>query len=503
MSNLDPENPQGGIESSRDEEEVHLRSSGGAQVTSSPSSCRRASNSKLTSSPPPVLIHGWLLSFSHYMAIYSMLIARLGTRCDCRKLRAKSEVVRRRSVNYARKCQESLLPIVDKVGVSLLGLPSTSMNPNTTNRLNRRGSRKPNLEDYYHLFFLHCTCLEFFISQLLRTAQLFQSFSLNIGRSLTSSLVAPPPNFIYSGLAEVERPKKKRSQLLQKRNRDDQNTFVNDSLSGIELDLASRTSYGQSGDHDNHSNDHPHNAPSASATIQEPQPSGSTGIIKTFSSLYCKTTPVHMPPSPSKHPSLRAAGGECRKKFSPPTSSSSHGEHKKRIVETDSECFEKLMNDIRTIHGMIKEIEVCVPMHPWKQRRKQSSKSDVVQDENIFEDLECFNEEDEDLDNQNEEEEIGVVQEIQRIPFPSQFCYTNSKWLRFQRHWQNARLMEAVRKRRLRRGSPGYEEKSQEDDETILSKRIRRRQYICLSCIIAISIGLFGSALGSCIYLLA
>ncbi len=57
----------------------------------------------------------------------------------------------------------------------------------------------------------------------------------------------------------------------------------------------------------------------------------------------------------------------------------------------------------------------------------------------------------------------------------------------------------------MRRNGPpgGFEEKTPEDDETVLSKRLRRKQYICLSLIIVFSIGLFGSALGSCIYLLA
>nr|CDS28053.1 hypothetical protein HmN_000185400 [Hymenolepis microstoma] len=491
MSNLDPENPQEAVDTSRDEEEVHLRILPDNRIVRSNSSWRRGLRSKLSSAPSPIIIHGWILSFSHYIALYSMTISRIGTRCDCRKLRAKSEVVRRRSVYYARKCQEALLPIVDNVRVSLLSLPSASR---SINLAYRRGSRKSNLEDYYHLFFLHCTCLEFFISKLLRTAQLFQSFSLNTGNPLTSSLVAPPPNFIYSGLAEVERPKKKRGQILHRRSRDDQTMFANDSISGIELELASRTSCGQSGEHDNYSNDHPPNSSSVSVTIQEPQPSSSKKGNKTFSLFYYKNTPARVPQSSSKLLSL--------KKFSPPPSSSSYCEQRKRITETDSECFEKLMNDIQTIHGMIKEIEVTVPIHPWRRRRKQSSNNNTIQDD-TYGDLECFDQEDEELDNQNEEEEIRVVQEIQRIPFHSQFCHTNSKLLRFQRLWQNARLIKAMRKRRIKRGSPGYEEKSQDDNETTLNKRIRRRQYLCLSCIVAISIGLFGSALGSCIYLLA
>lgn len=493
------------MEARREEEEVHLSSSSGVRIPGSPSSCHRGSSTKFSSSPPPVLIHGWLLSFSHYIAIYAMLITRLGTRCDCRKLRAKSEVVRHRSVNYARKCQESLLPIVDKVGVSLLGLPFGSMSLNLdSTRFSHRRSCKANLEDYYRLFFLHCTCLEFFTSQLLRTAQLFQCFSLNVGRSLTSSLMAPPPNFIYSGLAEVERPRKKRNQLLQRRSRDDQSVFVNDPPSGIELDLASRISYGQtpSSDQDNHSSDHSHSVATVSRTqsyLQESQPSCSTGKVPTLPSLHCKTIPINLPSSPSKHHSLKSVG-ERRKKLSPPATTS-HGDHKRRNVETDIECFEKLLEDIRIIHGMIREIQVHVPMHPWKRRRKQLSQSQEENNEDILEDLDCINEEDEDTDNVDEEGELGIGQEIQRIPFSSQHFCINSKLQRWRQHWRNVRSMRVMR--RLRRDSPEYEEKSQEDDETVLSKRTRRRQYICLSCIIAISVGLFGSALGSCIYLLA
>ncbi|VDO01953.1 unnamed protein product [Rodentolepis nana] len=491
MSNLDPENPQEAVETNRDEEEVQLRVLPDDQIVRSNSFWRRGLTSKLSSAPPPIIIHGWILSFSHYIALYSTLISRLGTRCDCRKLRAKSEEVRRRNMYYARKCQEVLLPIVESVKVSLLRPPSASRNIYSSYR---RGSRKSNLEDYYHLFFLHCTCLEFFISQLLRTAQLFQCFSLNIGSPLTSSFVAPPHNFIYSGLAEVEKPMKKKSQPRNGRNRDDQNTFANDSLSGIELDLASRTSCGQSGEHDNYSNDHKPNSSSMSAAIQEPQPSSSSRRNKTFSLFYHKNVPTCTPQSGSKLRSL--------KKFSPPPSSSSYGEQKKRIAETDSECFEKLMDDIQALHGMIGEIEATVPIHPFRRRRKQSSHNNTNPDD-TYGDFEYFNEMDEDLDNQSDEEEIRVVQEIQRIPFHSQFWFTNSKLLRLRRLWQNVRLMKTMRKKRMGRGSPGYEEKTRDDDQTILNKRIRRRQYICLSCIVAISIGLFGSALGSCIYLLA
>ncbi|KAM7538034.1 hypothetical protein Aperf_G00000075552 [Anoplocephala perfoliata] len=501
MPNLDSQSNLEDVEARR-EEEVHLSSSSAVQIPGSPPG-HRGSSTKLDSTPPPVLIHGWLLSLSHYIAVYSMLITRFGTRCDCRKLRAKSEVVRHRSVDYARKCQESLLPIVDKVGVSLLGLPSGSMNMNLdSTRLSHRRSCKANLEDYYRLFFLHCTCLEFFTTQLLRTAQLFQCFSLNIGRSLTSSLIAPPPNFIYSGLAEVERPRKKRNQLLERRSRD---VLVNDSLSGIELDLASRVSYGQtpSGDHDNHSSDLPHPVATVSRThsyLQESQPSRIAGRIKSFGSLYCKTTPVNMPPSPSKHPSLKLVNEERRKVSSSATTS--HGDHKRRNVETDIECFEKLLEDIRVVHGMIREIQANVPLHPWKRRRLQRSKSQEENDEGSLEDLDYIDGEDEDSDNADEVGELDIGQEIQRIPISSQHFYTNSRLQRWRRHWRNVRLMRSMKRKRLRRGSPEYEEKYREDDETILSKRTRRRQYMCLSCIIAISIGLCGSALGSCIYLL-
>lgn len=489
-------------------------------------SCRRRSSERLSSTlPPAVLIHGWLLSFSHYIALYSMLVARLGTRCDCRKLRAKSEVVRRRSVDYARKCQDGILPIVLKTGLAVQGGPSSTIlnrKPPISRWFSRRGSRRSNLEDYYRLFFLHCSCLEFFLEQLLRTAQLFQCFSLNVGRSLTSSLVAPPENFIYSGLADVERPRRKRSQLLPHRNRDEGNTFVNDSLSGIELELASKTSFGQtqSGELENRSSETTH-TPHNPMGEQNPAYPGSS-IIK-LKRLFSPTvheslqSPTKTIGSPVKSSYLSTGPIETKKKFTPPVQLS-HNENKKRVRESDAECFEKLIEDIRIIKDMIMEIHMNVSVNPWatrlSRRRRKHQPNNIqalgnlevnnCEEDSYFEDEE-FEEDDEEEENWPQED-CGFVHRNDLRDFSdnraarTQYRHHNSRLSRWKRRFRNACLTRVMR----RSGSPsGFEEKAPEDDETILSKRLRRKQYICLSLIIVFSIGLFGSALGSCIYLLA
>ncbi|VDD77160.1 unnamed protein product [Mesocestoides corti] len=492
-------------------EEVHIKGCDLQAPGSSSGTHGRRSSAKLGSVIPPVLIYGWLLSFSHYIALYSMLVARLGTRCDCRKLRAKSEVVRRRSVNYARKCQDSLLPIITKMGMVLRSIPDNLPLQNSDlSHLSQRGSRKSNLEDYYRLFFLHCTCLEFFIGQLLRTAQLFQCFSLNIGRSLTSSLVAPPQTFIYSGLAEVERPRKKRSQILSQLHRDERNTYANDSLSGIELEVASRISYGQtpSAEQENHSSEHPcvANYPSG---ISQQDPRTSNKALNTKGKLRrCILSRKFATLTTASSGSLEKSSGkqwnEGKKKLDPPILLAC-GEHKKRIIESDTECFEKLAEDIRLVKCMITEIHANVSVNPWAVRpgcRRNRRQSDVdcdcydddVHSELVDDENDSWPQEDGDFDSWKYTPKISHNHSTQ-----PQFRYQNSTFQRWQRQLRNARLTRAMRKN-VPPG--GFEEKSQEDDETVLSKRLRRNQYICLSLIIVFSIGLFGSALGSCIYLL-
>lgn len=544
-------------------------------VQSSPNMCRRRSSDKASSPPPSVLVHSWLLSFSHYIALYAMLVARLGTRSDCRKLRAKSEVVRRRSVNFARKCQNSLLPLISdcKGRHSYTGeqqlTPMGSVPPGNCEigHVYRRGSKKSNIEDYYRLFFLHCTCIEYFIEQLLRTAQLFRCFSLNIGRSLTSSLVAPPKNFIYSGLAEVERPRKKHSQLLPHRNRGATSACANDSLSGIDLDMQSKVSLVQTASMTESTDNHTENVskvsdwPSAALKTD----AKSVSHIKRFAvSQWCfhlQTKKCKIAEPSRLHNNVASSPKQSPYKASPckvvvnPPLMLPHAENRKKVMESDTECFEMLVEDIQVIQSMVAEIHTSVPFNPWAirpGRRKcrvqnttnangntkcSSSTPDVHSGNESKQPFDVFAAADDDDDDDEEEDEEAddadwidededeswlqeeddtVVRRIEtegaddhlsksRRIEPCISSLSNWRWRFKQAKLSPSQKMEMKRKVELSAGGGvvgEFEEKSQEDDETILSKRLRRKKYICLSLIIVFAIGLFGSALGSCIYLL-
>ncbi|KAL7064692.1 hypothetical protein AAHC03_05705 [Spirometra sp. Aus1] len=550
------------------------RSRVGIAVPSS-SSHRRPSCDK--SSPVPAdLVNGWLLSFSHYVALYAMLVARLGTRCDCRKLRAKSEVVRRRSVSIAQKCQSSLLPIMvaEPVSDANQRLASTPLLTLPDIKSKWHGGKRTNNGAYIQLFYLHCAGLEFFIEQLIRTAQLFQDFSLNMGSSLTSSLMSPPANFIYSGLMEVERPKRKRSQLLAKRNKAVKSQMINESLFGMELEQHSKTTFEQSPNLDSgasrlelslcsHETPGPSTDPSSNFTPHSEKKRTFTSLLGQLPSHQVPTTaPVKspfraFPEDPevtasklSPKASQKVAIEESQCKSSQPTVSLRTDS--KKVAETDLECFEKLAKDTQTIRELIMEIYASVPMNPWailpsqRKRRRRANQQRVgslagytssptptpecTADTEVCAEGRPSDSEgpaDEDYDEDEEDCEDGWLQEnsdffmrrgIQKIwdSYAMRDVRAHSEALdnSGRRRSQCNRTMhrvESVTSGRVLGATAGsasglrieadFEVKDQEDHETLSSKRLRRKQYICLSLIIFFSIALFGSALGACIYL--
>lgn len=521
------------------------------------SSGHRRRSSDKTVPVPADLVNGWLLSFSHYVALYAMLVTRLGTRCDCRKLRAKSEVVRRRSVNIAQKCQSSLLPIMaaEQMSDTNQRLSSTPMLTFTDIKNRRHLGKRTNAGDYVQLFYLHCAGLEFFIEQLIRTAQLFREFTLNTGSSLTSSLIAPPANFIYSGLMEVERPRKKRSQLLSKRYKASSSQVLNEQLSHLdsrgsplELSLCSHATPGPSTD------------PPSRLTSSSEKKRAPASFFKRLSSHHSLNAAPTKPPliaffgdpegttttlsSSSKSPKVIIEESQSQPTVSLQTAS-------RRITDTDAECFEKLAKDTQTIRELIMEIYASVPMNPWailpsqRKRRKRvgqqlvggpaggdsspTSTPEGMADTEVRAESRQSDSEgpvDEDYDEDEEDGEDSWLQQdrnffmrrsIQKIWDSYAMCDLRAQSERLDINGRSRshsnRTMQRLGSGASERvhGPSGstsglrtkvdFEAKDQEDHETLSSKRLRRKQYICLSLIIFFSIALFGSALGACIYL--